>query len=269
MIKPQYQRHIESARHIKKLNNAEPKPDKTEIQELKDMVIFLCAEVSSLKASLQECKEIIKKNNEKPSTYEAPPTPPPSPAPQIIYVSPPPPAPEPEPTPEPKKETCNPVYIAKKLNENPDNADILPIDKFFHSRNEQVDFNFDDIDDLKDVGKKYAVDKITDFVKNNKKILPFKFHKSNWYIKNENGTWIKEEHESNKNCKTGSENYNYNIIVKSFIGIFQKRLFNHFEKKLGDNFMYHIEYDRIQAEVFARENYRNSDILKHIAVFFD
>ena len=198
-IKTQFDTHNLTKKHLKNIdNNTEPitpKTDKTEIQELKDMVILLCAKVTDLEASLQECKEIIKKNNEKPPTYEAPPTPPPSPAPQVIYVS---PEPEPKHEPEPKKETCNPMYIAKKLDEDPDNKDILPIDDFFKIGNEEVDFDFDDIDELKDVGKKYAIDKITDFVKNNKKILPFRYQKSSWYIKGNNG-WEREIVSSNKN----------------------------------------------------------------------
>ena len=268
-IKTQFDTHNLTKKHLKNIdNNTEPitpKTDKTEIQELKDMVILLCAKVTDLEASLQECKEIIKKNNEKPPTYEAPPTPPPSPAPQVIYVS---PEPEPKHEPEPKKETCNPMYIAKKLDEDPDNKDILPIDDFFKIANEEVNFDFDDINDLKDVGKKYAIDKIMNFVKNNKKILPFRYQKSSWYIKGNNG-WEKEIIQSNKNCKTGTSDYNFSIIVIKFIFIFANRINKYFDNKYGGNYAYMSdgEYARITSEVLSRESYRNSDILKSIGHF--
>ena len=255
-IKTQYDRHINSVRHNKKITDFETNEDKTEIQELKDMVVMLCAKVSDLEASLQECKEIIKKNNEKPPTYTPP---------QILS---PLPEPKSEPEPEPKKETCNPMYIAKKLDEDPDNKDILPIDDFFKIGNEEVDFDFDDINDLKDVGKKYAIDKITDFVKNNKKIVPFKYQKSSWYVKGNNG-WEKEIVASNKNCKTGTNGYNFSLIVIKFIFIFSNRINRYFDNKYGGNYAYMSdgEYARISSEVLSQEGYRNSDILKSIGHF--
>ena len=261
-IKSHLDKHNETKKHLKRV--ADEQEGNIEIQELREIVenheqtiTNMAAEIAALKSSLQECKALILSNIKKPPTYEAPPTPLPSP--QVIYVA-------PEPKPEPKKETCNPMYIAKKLDEDPDNKDILNIVDFFKIGNEQIDFDFDDINDMKDVGKKYAIDKITDFVKNNKKILPFRYQKSSWYIKGNNG-WEREIVESNKNCKTGTDGYNFSIIVKSFIGIFEKRFFKYFNEKMGDVFMNHNEFDRIYAEVLSREGYRNSDILKSIGNF--
>ena len=251
-IKSQFETHNATKKHLKNMNiNTEPtspKSDKSEIQELREIVenheqtiTNMAAEIAALKSSLQECKELILGNIKNSSTYEAPPPP------------------------EPKKEgeTCNPAYMVKKLNEDPDTQDILDIDTFFLMGNEQLTFDFDDIDNLKDVGKNYAIDKITEFVKQNRKILPFRYQKSSWYVKKKTG-WEKEVVPSNKNCEAGSENYNFSDIVRLFIGIFQKRFFNYFEAKLGNAFMEHPEFDRIYAEVLSRENYRNGDILKKI-----
>lgn len=250
-IKTQYDRHINSVRHNKKITDFETNEDKTEIQELREIVenheqtiTNMAAEIAALKSSLQECKELIWSNIKNPPTYN--PTPPP----------------------EPKKETCNPMYIAKKLDEDPDNKDILPIDDFFKIANEEVDFDFDDINDMKDVGKKYAIDKIMDFVKNNKKIVPFRYQKSSWYIKGNNG-WEKEIIQSNKNCKTGTSQYTFSIIVEKFIFIFANRINRYFQDKYGDNYPYVCdgEYARISSEVLSKEGYRNSDILKSIGHF--
>ena len=142
--------------------------------------------------------------------------------------------------------------------------------KGFPGKNRELLFNFDfdDINDMKDVGKKYAIDKIMDFVKNNKKIVPFRYQKSSWYIKGNNG-WEKEIIQSNKNCKTGTSQYTFSIIVEKFIFIFANRFTRYCVDKYGDNYPYMCngEYARIRAEVLSQEGYRNSDILKSIRHF--
>ena len=63
-IKSHFDKHNETKKHLNNIDNyTEPMSPKSEIQELKDMVVMLCAKVSDLEESIDECKEIIKKRD--------------------------------------------------------------------------------------------------------------------------------------------------------------------------------------------------------------
>ena len=255
-IKSHLDRHNLTNKHLK-LVNGDNKPD--EVTELKETVAVLVAEVAALKSALQECKELIMMKN------TAPPT-------QIIQVSPQPSIPPIIPKEEqPKKETCNPVYIAKQMDEDPSNNEIPVFTKYFSIKTDNVVFDFTDIDELKDVAKGYVVDKLVAYVKENKATLPFKYYKSSWYIKRDDGLWERDEPDNNKSCNPTSDTYKHSPIVKSLLFIFQNRFIKYFDEIKGVEWRNYgeTEFTRLVSECFSREVYRNSELLRPIAVCLD
>jgi len=262
-IKSHLDRHNLTNKHLK-LVNGDNKPD--EVTELKEKVAkheqsiaTLTAEIVMLKSALQECKEMfMTKNTAQPT--------------QIIQVSPPPsPSPIIPKEEQPKKETCNPVYIAKQMDEDPSNNEIPVFTKYFSIKNDDVDFDFTDIDELKDVAKGYVVDKLVAYVRENKATLPFKYYKSSWYIKQDYGLWERDEPDNNKSCNPTSETYKHSPIVKSLLFIFQNRFIKYFDELKGIEWRKYgeTEFTRIVSECLSREVYRNSELLRPIAMCFD
>jgi len=255
-IKTQYEKHLLTNKHLTN-STKDPKPD--EVTELKETVAVLVAEVAALKSALQECKEMFMLKN------TAPPT-------QIIQVSPQPSIPPIIPKEEqPKKETCNPVYIAKQMDEDPSNNEIPVFTKYFSIKTDNVMFDFSDIDELKDVEKGYVVDKLVAYVKENKATLPFKYHKSSWYIKRDDGLWERDEPDNNKSCNPTSDTYKHSPIVKSLLFIFQNRFIKYFDELKGVEWRNYgeTEFTRIVSECLSREVYRNSELLRPIAMCLD
>ena len=266
-IKTQYEKHLLTNKHLSNSTT----PSKThELTELKEKVqnhelsiASLTAEIVMLKACLQECNELFMMKNTAPPTQIIHVTPPPSPLPIIVQESPI--------VEQPKKETCNPVYIAKQMDEDPSNNDIPVFTKYFSIKNDTVAFDFSDIEELKDVEKGYVVDKLVAYVKENKSTLPFKYCKSSWYIKKDDGHWEREEPENNKSCNPISDTYKHSPIVKTLLFIFQNRFIKYFDELKGVEWRNYgeTEFTRLVSECFSREVYRNSELLKPIAVCFD
>ena len=262
-IKTQYEKHLLTNKH---LTNSTKDPKTDEVTELKEKVAkhehsiaTLTAEIVMLKSCLQECKEMFM------SKTNAPPT-------QIIQVSPPPsPLPIIPQEEQPKKETCNPVYIAKQMDEDPSNNEIPVFTKYFSIKNDDVAFDFTDIDELKDVAKGYVIDKLVAYVKENKATLPFKYHKSSWYIKRDDGLWERDEPDNNKSCNPTSDTYKHSPIVKSLLFIFQNRFIKYFDELKGVEWRKYgeTEFTRIVSECLSREVYRNSELLRPIAMCLD
>ena len=262
-IKTQYEKHLLTNKH---LTNSTKDPKTDEVTNLKEKVAkheqsiaTLTAEIVMLKSALQECKEMFM------SKTNAPPT-------QIIQVTPQPSIPPIIPKEEqPKKETCNPVYIAKQMDEDPSNNEIPVFTKYFSIKNDDVAFDFTDIDELKDVEKGYVVDKLIDYVKTNKAALPFKYHKYSWYIKRDDGLWERDEPDNNKSCNPTSDTYKHSPIVKSLLFIFQNRFIKYFDELKGVEWRKYgeTEFTRIVSECLSREVYRNSELLRPIAMCLD
>ena len=251
-LKGQYEAHLLTKKHLK---FASSETENNEVAELKETVAVLVAEVAALKSALQECKEMFMMKN------TAPPT-------QIIQVSPQPSIPI---VAQSKKETCNPVYIAKQMDEDPSNNLIPVFTQYFSIKTDNVVFDFSDIDELKDVEKGYVVDKLVAYVKENKATLPFKYYKSSWYIKRDDGLWERDEPDNNKSCNPTSDSYKHSPIVKSLLFIFQNRFIKYFDELKGVEWRNYgeTEFTRIVSECFSREVYRNSELLRPIAVCLD
>ena len=92
-------------------------------------------------------------------------------------------------------------------------------------------FNFDEVEDMVDVGRGFVIEKVTEFVKNNLKnhiSMPIKYIKSSWYIKEKDG-WEKCDTPNNKAKMPCSTDYSHNLIVKKFLFIIQNRFMGHFD----------------------------------------
>ena len=265
-LKGQYENHLLTKKHLKFIAN---ETENNQVTDLKEKVANhelsianLTAEIVMLKSALQECKEMFMMKNTAPPTQIIHVTPPPSPLPIIAQ----------EPIVEqPKKETCNPVYIAKQMDEDPSNNLIPVFTQYFSIKTDNVVFDFSDIDELKDVAKGYVVDKLVTYVKENKATLPFKYYKSSWYIKRDDGLWERDEPDNNKSCNPTSDTYKHSPIVKSLLFIFQNRFIKYFDDKLGASWRNYgeTEFTRLVSECFSREVYRNSELLRPIAVCLD
>jgi hypothetical protein len=256
-IKGQYDAHLLTKKHLKLMECQTENKDTSKLEEKlanhELSIANLTAEIVMLKSALQECKEMFMMKNTAPPTQIIHLTPPPSPLPIIAQ----------EPIVEqPKKETCNPVYIAKQMDEDPSNNLIPVFSQYFSIKTDNVMFDFSDIDELKDVAKGYVVDKLVAYVKENKATLPFKYYKSSWYIKRDNGLWERDEPDNNKSCNPTSDTYKHSPIVKSLLFIFQNRFIKYFDELKGVEWRNYgeTEFTRLVSECFSREVYRNSEL---------
>ena len=156
------------------------------------------------------------------------------------------------------------------MDEDPSNNEIPVFTKYFSIKSD-VAFDFTDIDELKDVAKGYVVDKLIAYVKENKATLPFKHHKSSWYIKRDDGMWERDDPDNNKSCNPTSDTYKHSPIVKSLLFIFQNRFIKYFDELKGVEWRKYgeTEFTRIVSECLSREVYRNSELLRPIAMCLD
>ena len=107
-------------------------------------------------------------------------------------------------------DTCNPLYKLAEMNDDPE-AHLTPdIHEFFSFKNEKLKIDFSDVDTegfaYLDAG--WAIEKLTTLVSGliEKKVrIPFKYYKSNWYIKYSNG-WEKSAEIKNKALQVHSKN---------------------------------------------------------------
>ena len=280
-IKTQFERHNATTKHADMM--AKPVVvKKDEPNEYEDQVNYLTEEVAelkanfaelkadneALKASLQECKQMLLLKLQQAPIEVAPA----KVEPQTIIIQ--QAVATPVVVPKVIDETCNPRYIEKELNSNPNYTNVPDIDCYFKIKSAHVDFNFDDImeaEDMGEVDRRYIVDKIVDFVKTNLKknvFMPFIYHKSSWYIKKADG-WERVEDKNNKGVLSCADNYSHNIIVQKFIFIIQNRFIRHFDDATpGWRMKNDTDSVRLIAEVFGSQNYKNSEVLRPLSELF-
>jgi len=218
-----------------------------QIAELKEMVekreaslTIMTTENTALKMALQLCKQNM------------------SPEPIILPT-------------ETKKtgESCNTRYIIEQLNAYK-NPEIPTFDEYFKNGNDYVQFDFSSVTDLIMFDTHHVINELVNYVKNNVTQLPIKFHKSSWYVKEDNG-WIKEQIISdNKGIAPNNIKYQHQRIVSTLLFIYQTRFIRHFDKLLGERWrcLGESQFPRIISEVLDRVNYRNSIILLPLAACF-
>lgn len=262
-IKCQYEAHLKCKKHLNLISVYIPDEEEKsdiyyEIDNLKKDIAELRAENQAILTCLQEYKQIVADLSKVVPT--------PIPEPQTIVI---------QQTPvvvqKPVKESCNPRHIEKKLNTDPANQSVPDIEAYFKIKSEHISFNFDDIDDMSAVDRKYIVDKIVDFaklnIKNNVK-MPFRYIKSSWFVKLPSG-WEKIEQENNKGKFSNSDTYQHNIIVSSFIFIIQNRFISYFDAvSPGWRMSIDTEATRLFSEVFGRQNYKNNELLRPLQDVF-
>ena len=230
-IKTQYERHIITNKHIKRVAEAEAKSKEQQLAEI------------TAKLDTLVSKE------------------------ELILMS----------IPDPKGETCNPVYIAKNMNDAPDDSLCPDIHEFFSYRNEALAFDFADVnmDDFLYLKHEWVINKLTSFVTGliQQKIpLPFKYYKSGWYIKMPITGWEKSEEIKNKSLQATNKKYIRHVLVQKLIYILRHRFISHFDEKTGstrwrspfkDN-----GYAELEEGVLSETNYSNHSILNAIGSLF-
>jgi len=262
-----------SARHLSTIakpvvENTEPttKDNTDSIDMLFDEIAILKKENEEMKTALQECKQlIIDLKTYAPTPIPQPPSPqPPSPPPQppqniIIQTA--------EPT--VKKQTCNPVYHCKDLDEDEKLKSIQGVDTYFKISGD-LQFEFDDLEeetDIRVINKNWVIKKLRTFVTKNKETIPFRYYKSSLYFKNEEGAWEREMPPINKGEKLSSGTYNHSLLVKKFIFIIRNRTIKHLDEKLGDNWRlrnFEDLYGLMENETFDRDCWRNAELVNQL-----
>lgn len=212
---------------------------------------MLFEEISALKIALDECKQEITAMKNAPPTY----TPQVQAPPQSIVIS---QAPPPKPEEKKEDETCNTVYIVKKLNANPKYDNTPPMDVFFSIYQDHVhfDFDFEDLeDDVISQGSDFLVQHIINFVKEGLKegvVFPFLFYKSSWYVKRKDG-WEKQEKSNNKGIKPEGKGYKWGEPCSSFIFIFANRFHAYCAKEFPDTTKIRTQKSVVISEILTRE----------------
>jgi hypothetical protein len=279
-IKTQYERHMATTKH---LNNIKKQPaeeeDKLTSKDIAESIEMLFEEIAFLKkdkaelkkenaemkAALQECKQLIMDMKTYMPTSMPPPPPqpspqPPSPQPIIIQTNQPPTE---------KKETCNPTYHCKKLDEDEKLQSIEGVDTYFKIAGD-VQFEFDDLKeeaDIRVINKAWVVKKLTSFVSKNKESIPFRYYKNSLFFKNEQGSWEREIPPVNKGEKLSNGTYNHSLIVKKLIFIIRNRTITHLDQLLGDQWRLRNLDDlfvNMEKETFNRDVWRNAELTIHM-----
>lgn len=261
-IKTHYTKHIATPKHIE-LSSQPPKP--VEDDPLAELSEFLCEElmalknsINYLKESLQECKQLIMEMKYTQPTHIAPT----QATPHSIVIS---QAPPPEPEEKKEDETCNPVYIVKKLNADPKYDNTPDMEKFFSIYQDHVhfDFDFEDLeDDVISQGTDFLVQHVIKFVKEGLKeevVFPFLFYKSSWYVKRKEG-WERQEKSNNKGIKPEGKGYIWAEPCRSFIFIFANRFNAYCAKELPDTAKIRTQKSDIWDSILARERHNEKTI---------
>ena len=275
-IKTQFERHLATTKH---LNNIKKQPAEDEgvatsnentesIEMLFEEIAFLKKDNAEMKTALQECKQLIMDMKKYMPTSMPPPQPmPPPPSPQ-------PPSPQPiiiqtNQQPTEKKETCNPLYHCKDLNEDEKLKSIEGVDTYFKIAGD-VQFEFDDLKeeaDIRVINKSWLVKKLTSFVSKNKESIPFRYYKNSLFFKNEQGSWEREIPPVNKGEKLSNGTYNHSLIVKKLIFIIRNRTITHLDEMLGDKWrLRNLDdlYSLMEKETFNRDCWRNAELTSHM-----
>lgn len=261
-IKPHFARHIATAKHLALVNSVAEVNHTEVIEDLYNNIAELKAQFAAeladlknenkiLKASLDECRAFIFNNHVQPP----PPSPPSSPQPQQIIITQQAPVAD---------ETCNPRYIEKNLNkEFPDCEDIHT---YFSYKSDNIKIQFDDIEEPEShITKKYVVDRIVALVKENCNNMPFKYIKSSWYVKTQDG-WQREEPISNKGIQPNSDAYVHSMIVKKLLYIFKINVIKYFDEVTNDTKWRGIgsNFDELSSETLDVSRYTNGDLLNRL-----
>lgn len=280
MIKPHYERHMLTKKHLAISENKQDSDDEkvqcqmdiyTEIDNLKKKydkdIAELKAENKAIINCLQEYKQLVSDMSKLMPTS--------TPEPQTIVIQQTPVVVQKTTTgcphtttgimgcPHTSEESCNPRHIEKKLDIDPVNQSVPDIDVYFKIKSEHTEFNFDEIDDMIGVDRRYIINKIVNFVKDNIRNnvqMPFKYIKSSWFVKFPSG-WEKIEQPNNKGKLADSESYQHNVIVSCFIFIIQNRFVSYFNEVSPEWQMKNKEFSRLFSEVFGVQNYKNNDLL--------
>jgi len=288
-IKARFDRHLTTTKHLEAVNK-QPAVDEDQLtsKEIADTLEMLCEEIAYLKkenaemkkenaemkkenaemkTALQECKQLIMDMKTYMPTYVPQPPQPPSPQ---------PPSPQPQPfifqtnqTPTEKKETCNPTYHCKDLNEDENLKSIEGVDTYFKIAGD-VQFEFDDLNeeaDIRIINKSWVVKKLTSFVSKNKESIPFRYYKNSLYFKNEQGSWEREIPPVNKGEKLSNGTYNHSLIVKKLIFIIRNRTITHLDELLGDKWrLRNLDdlYSLMEKDTFNRDVWRNAELTSHL-----
>ena len=230
--KSNYQRHIKSARHIKRVEAAEAKSKEQQIAEITAKLDTLVSKEEVLLMTL-------------PHTTVG--------------------------------ETCNPVYIMKQMNDDPDNHLTPDIDEFFSFRNESLAFDFGDIElvDIPELNTEWVMAQLTTFVTGliQQKIkLPFKYYKSSWYIKYPAKGWEKCEEIKNKSLQVTHKKYIRHILVQKLMYILRHRFITYFDDKTRSTTwrspFKDTGYTELESGILAVSSYSNHSILNLISGLF-
>ena len=228
--KSNYQRHIKSARHIKRAAEAEAKSKEQQI-----------AEITAKLDTLVTKEEVLLMT--------------------IPTVG----------------ETCNPVYIMKQMNDDPDNHLTPDIHEFFSFRNEALSFDFGDLElaDIPVLNTEWVMEKLTKFVTGliQQKIkLPFKYYKSSWYIKMPVKGWEKCEEIKNKSLQVTHKKYIRHILVQKLMYILRQRFITYFDEHTGSSHwrspFKDTGYTELESGILAENNYSNHSILGPMSGLF-
>ena len=230
--KSNYQRHIKSARHIKRVEAAEAKSKEQQIAEITAKLDTLVSKEEVLLMTL-------------PHTTVG--------------------------------ETCNPVYIMKQMNDDPDNHLTPDIDEFFSYRNEDLTFEFGNLElaDIPELNTEWVMEQLTTFVTGliQQKIkLPFKYYKSSWYIKYAVKGWEKCEEIKNKSLQVTHKKYIRHILVQKLIYILRHRFITYFDDKTRSTHwrspFKDTGYTELESGILAVSSYSNQSILGPMSGLF-
>ena len=173
--------------------------------------------------------------------------------------------------------TCNPAYIIKQMNDDPDNHLTPDIHEFFSYRNEVLAFDFGDIElsDIPFLNTEWVMEQLTTFVTGliQQKIkLPFKYYKSSWYIKYPAKGWEKCEEIKNKSLQFTHKKYIRHILVQKLIYILRHRFISYFDDKTKSTTwrspFKDTGYTELESGILAVSSYSNHSILGPMSGLF-
>jgi hypothetical protein len=232
-------------------------------KELADVMADVKKEIAAMKSSLQEYKQLfVDMKNHSPTPPPTPPATPPPPPPQPIII-------QTNNQPTEKKATCNPTYHCNALNEDENLKSIEGVDTYFKIAG-PVEFPFDELEvesDIRVITKGWIVRKLTDFVRENKENIPFRYYKGSLYYKNEEGSWQRENPPVNKGEKLSTGTYIHSLLVKKFIFIIRNRTIKHLDELLGDRWRlrnFEDLYSLMESEIFNLAVWRNAELGNHL-----
>jgi len=174
-------------------------------------------------------------------------------------------------------ETCNPVYIMKQMNDDPDDHLTPNIDEFFSFRNESLTFDFENLElaDIPLLTTEWVMEQLTTFVSGliEKKVrIPFKYYKSSWYIKYPFKGWEKCEEIKNKSLQVCHKKYVRHILVHKLIYILRHRFITYFDEHTRNTHwrspFKDTGYTELESGILSVNSYSNHSILGPMSSLF-